>query len=155
MSSEELNCKTKKEIVEVANINVRFKRTIFFSRWDEWIQGQWKYLKRSVIPTQARKIDRRMIVWKCPKLYRWKLNIDGATKGNPGPTGIDCIIKDWNGKCVWVASKRMGWATNNEAKFESLMLGLRVCKEKNICIVDIKGDSQICVQAMMRGETLN
>lgn len=63
-------------------------------------------------------------------MYGWyKLNFDGAARGNPSVADIGCIIKNNKGK--WIAKKAMPImsTSNNLAELEALEKGLQLCKE--------------------------
>ncbi|XP_059076372.1 uncharacterized protein LOC131875746 [Cryptomeria japonica] len=53
-----------------------------------------------------------------------KVNFDGASAGNPGQSGIGCILRDSDGICIKEISEKIGVATNNEAKFRAALRGL-------------------------------
>lgn len=87
------------------------------------------------------KQNRNEVAWVAPKMDRWKMNFDEASKGNPGKSGTGCIIRDEKGEYVWAASKCLEITTKNEAEMEALILGLKLCIAINIKIIDIEGDS--------------
>ena len=53
----------------------------------------------------------------------WKLYVDGAAKGNPGPAGIGIYIAKANHP-YWQESWYIGEATNNQAEYCALLVGL-------------------------------
>lgn len=102
------------------------------------------------------KVNRKEVHWLLPVRLKWKLNFDGAAKGNPRRVGVGCIIRDSSGKlCVWVASKNLGVCSNNNAELEVLCFGLQLCIQNGIDLVEIEGDSQLCVQAIILGDSPN
>lgn len=58
-----------------------------------------------------------------------KINIftDGGARGNPGPAGIGAVIKI-GGKTQEI-SKYIGTATNNQAEYQAVIIGLSWVKE--------------------------
>lgn len=52
------------------------------------------------------------------------LYTDGAAKGNPGPAGAGYWAQDASGKILIEAGVPLGIATNNEAEYRALLLGL-------------------------------
>jgi len=53
---------------------------------------------------------------------------DGAARGNPGPAAIAYAIYDEFGRCIDSAARSIGVATNNEAEYQALLLGMeRAC----------------------------
>lgn len=75
--------------------------------------------------------------------------IDGASAGNPGPSGAGIFIKA-NGN-VERHSIPLGNMENHEAEFQALILALRICKENNYQTVSFRTDSQV-VNASMEKE---
>jgi len=60
------------------------------------------------------------------KIY---LNTDGGSRGNPGPAGCGAVISDEQNKVLKKASKFLGTATNNEAEYQAVILGLETVKK--------------------------
>ncbi|CAA6659589.1 unnamed protein product [Spirodela intermedia] len=46
-----------------------------------------------IIPTQTWTTI-RSVRWTPPRVGQWKLNVDGASQGNPGPSGGGGILRD-------------------------------------------------------------
>jgi ribonuclease HI len=68
--------------------------------------------------------------------------IDGASKGNPGPSGIGVIISK-NGKVIRQISRFIGHATNNIAEYSALIFCLQESLLLKAEILDIKSDSEL------------
>lgn len=60
------------------------------------------------------------------KIY---LNTDGGSRGNPGPAGCGAVVSDEKGTVLKKASKFLGTATNNEAEYQAVILGLETLKK--------------------------
>ncbi|AZB43274.1 reverse transcriptase-like protein [Bacillus sp. FJAT-42376] len=71
--------------------------------------------------------------------------IDGASAGDPGPSGAGIIIKG-NGKTE-AFSYPLGTMSNHEAEFHALILALKLCLERKHPIVSFRTDSQIVEKA--------
>lgn len=54
-----------------------------------------------------------------------EMYIDGASKGNPGPSGIGVVIYDKDGSALKGISKSIGKATNNVAEYTALIYALQ------------------------------
>lgn len=52
-----------------------------------------------------------------------KLNFDGASKGNPGPTGFGGIFRDSEKHRRWIYAEWGGEMTNNEAELWAVYQG--------------------------------
>lgn len=72
-------------------------------KWDEEIQKEWGDLRRPKGTLRDKSKARKYVVWKVPCVGMYKMNFDGPAKGNPGPIGAGCIIRDCRGNCNWVA----------------------------------------------------
>jgi len=57
------------------------------------------------------------------------LNTDGGSRGNPGPAGCGAVISDEQNKVLKKVSKFLGVATNNEAEYQAVILGLETLKK--------------------------
>ncbi|HYK73939.1 MAG TPA: reverse transcriptase-like protein [Pseudoneobacillus sp.] len=67
--------------------------------------------------------------------------IDGATAGNPGPSGAGIFIKG-NGK-VERFSLPLGIMTNHEAEYHALIKALEICLDLNFKTVSFRTDSEL------------
>lgn len=72
--------------------------------------------------------------------------IDGASAGNPGPSGIGLFIKG-EGHHVQL-SEYVGIYDNHTTEFMALIRGLEEAKKRTSGIVSVKSDSQIVVAAV-------
>lgn len=72
--------------------------------------------------------------------------IDGASSGNPGPSGAGIFIKG-NGKVEEYAIP-LGTMDNHEAEFTALVKALEICREKQFRIVSVRTDSKIVSDSM-------
>ena len=59
---------------------------------------------------------------------------DGASRGNPGPAGIGCVLLNAEtGEAIWELSKPVGIKTNNEAEYLALIeLLAHLCGNKDL-----------------------
>lgn len=72
--------------------------------------------------------------------------IDGASAGNPGPSGAGIFIKD-NGKCERY-SIPLGVMSNHEAEFQAFLYALKICIKNHYSRVSFRTDSQLVNQAV-------
>lgn len=75
-----------------------------------------------------------------------KLNIDGASKGNPRLAGCGGILRDSNGEMIMAFSEFLGWGSNNFAEISALLSGLLICYQIGVPKVLIESDSKLLVQ---------
>lgn len=79
------------------------------------------------------------------------INIDGASRGNPGESGIGAVIKDGSGNIIKKISRFIGIATNNSAEYQSLILAIETAKELGAEEVSVYADSELLVK-QIKGE---
>ncbi|GLB57911.1 reverse transcriptase-like protein [Cytobacillus sp. NCCP-133] len=72
--------------------------------------------------------------------------IDGASAGNPGPSGAGIFIKN-NGR-VERFSIPLGEMENHEAEYRAFVLALEICMEKGYKTVSFRTDSQLVNRAV-------
>jgi len=60
-----------------------------------------------------------------PKPAALRIQIDGASRGNPGPAGAGVLLSDSRGKKLKELSVYLGVSTNNVAETCALILGLQ------------------------------
>jgi ribonuclease HI len=78
----------------------------------------------------------------------WQLYTDGASKGNPGPAGAGWILVNERDSILVKDSKFLGEATNNEAEYEALILGLKHALSLGIEEIKIHMDSELLVRQL-------
>ncbi|MFH0772152.1 MAG: ribonuclease HI family protein [Candidatus Omnitrophota bacterium] len=81
----------------------------------------------------------------CKKLL---IYIDGASHGNPGPSGIGVIIGDEEGNTLGNISKFIGNATNNIAEYTALIYSLQEALILRADEVIIKTDSELLAKQL-------
>jgi ribonuclease HI/probable phosphoglycerate mutase len=72
------------------------------------------------------------------------LYCDGASFGNPGPSGIGVVLEI--GDEVVEHSEDIGWGTNNEAEYRALITGLRMALDRGVDVLHVRADSQLIVR---------
>ncbi len=74
------------------------------------------------------------------------INVDGGSRGNPGPAAIAAVASDESGEILLERAETIGKATNNVAEYRALLLGIRLAKELEASEVELIGDSQLIVR---------
>ena len=82
-----------------------------------------------------------------------EVHIDGASAGNPGPSGAGITVKE-NGK-VEQYSIPLGIMDNHEAEFTACKKALEICLEKKDELIWFRSDSQAVVHAIEKGYVRN
>jgi probable phosphoglycerate mutase len=73
-------------------------------------------------------------------------NIDGASRGNPGPASYAVVIRDPAGKIILELAKKLGRETNNVAEYYALLAALDYAVSHNISALRIRSDSELLVR---------
>jgi ribonuclease HI len=76
----------------------------------------------------------------------WQLFTDGASKGNPGLAGAGWMLINEQDSIVVKDSKFLGEATNNEAEYQALILGLMNALSCGVQEIRIHMDSELLVR---------
>jgi ribonuclease HI len=75
------------------------------------------------------------------------LHVDGASFGNPGPSGIGVVLLS-EGRTMSERSQDIGYGTNNEAEYRALIAGLGEALDHGIGSLLVRSDSQLLVRQM-------
>jgi len=75
-------------------------------------------------------------------------HIDGASRGNPGPSAYAALIRRPDGTLVCSLKKYLGRTTNNVAEYAALISALDYTTEHGIRRLRVRSDSQLLVQQM-------
>ena len=84
-----------------------------------------------------------------PSSYR--ANIDGGSRGNPGPASYGVVIRDPKGEVIARLKKYIGRMTNNVAEYYGLIAALDYAQSNHIRALRIESDSELLVK-QMRGQ---
>ena len=77
----------------------------------------------------------------------WKLNFDGASRGNLGNSSFGACIRDSNGEVVALITSPLPINTNNIVEAQALLVGLILAKQGNFWLLYIEGDSFVIINA--------
>jgi ribonuclease HI len=74
-------------------------------------------------------------------------NIDGGSRGNPGPAGYGVRVEREDGSVVEL-KEALSLATNNVAEYSGLLAALRWAVDNGIAKLHIRSDSELLVKQM-------
>jgi ribonuclease HI len=75
------------------------------------------------------------------------LYCDGASRGNPGPASAGALLlEQGSGKVLARLGKRLGKATNNEAEYGALLLGLQAALKMGAASITVHADSELVIK---------
>jgi ribonuclease HI len=77
-----------------------------------------------------------------------RANIDGGSRGNPGPAAYGVVIRDAKGEIVARLKKYIGRMTNNVAEYYGLIAALDYVESQGIRALRIESDSELLVKQM-------
>ncbi len=81
----------------------------------------------------------------------FQANIDGGSRGNPGPAAYGVVVRDARGEIVARLKKFIGQNTNNVAEYYGLIAALDYAQSHGIRALRIESDSELLVK-QMRGQ---
>jgi ribonuclease HI len=71
------------------------------------------------------------------------VNVDGGSRGNPGPAAAACVIADIDGAVLGEHAELLGTQTNNVAEYRALLLGIQQAKALGAQEIEVIGDSEL------------
>lgn len=74
--------------------------------------------------------------------------IDGASQGNPGPSGIGVVVCDASGNVLENVSEYLGENTNNFAEYNALIYALQEGLVRKANSITINTDSELLVKQL-------
>ena len=77
---------------------------------------------------------------------RVRVNVDGGSRGNPGPAAIAAVAGDESGAILVERGEQIGIATNNVAEYRALLLGIALATELGAREIELIGDSELVVR---------
>ncbi|MQL78565.1 hypothetical protein Taro_010989 [Colocasia esculenta] len=96
----------------------------------------------------------KLVRW-IPPLVDFCLNVDGASKGNPGFCGGGGCIRDKRGTILLAFANFYGVGNNIIAETRALWDGLRLTYFLGVCLSEIYSDSSTLVHSIQKGKCSN
>jgi len=81
----------------------------------------------------------------------YQANVDGGSRGNPGPAAYGVVVRDPRGDIVARLKKYIGNNTNNVAEYFGLIAALDYAQNHGIRALRVESDSELMVK-QMRGQ---
>jgi len=81
-------------------------------------------------------------------LAAYQANVDGGSRGNPGPAAYGVVIRDPKGEVVARLKKYIGQNTNNVAEYFGLIAALDYAQTHGIRALRVESDSELMVKQM-------
>jgi ribonuclease HI len=86
-----------------------------------------------------------------PAVAAYRANIDGGSRGNPGPASYGVVIRDGRGEIVAKLKKYIGRMTSNVAEYYGLIAALDYAQSHSVRAIRVESDSELLVK-QMRGQ---
>ena len=74
------------------------------------------------------------------------MNVDGGSRGNPGPAAIAAVVTDPDGGELVERAETIGEATNNVAEYRALLLGIDLASSLGADEAEFIADSKLIVE---------
>jgi ribonuclease HI len=81
----------------------------------------------------------------------YQANVDGGSRGNPGPAAYGVVVRDSRGEIVARLKKYIGINTNNVAEYFGLIAALDYAQNHGIRALRVESDSELMVK-QLRGQ---
>lgn len=81
-------------------------------------------------------------------LASYRANIDGGSRGNPGPAAYGVVIRDARGEIIVQLKKYIGRSTNNVAEYYGLIAAMDYAQSHGVRAIRIESDSELLVKQM-------
>ena len=79
-------------------------------------------------------------------MSRVTVNVDGGSRGNPGPAAIGIVLRNGDGSVLEEVGETIGEATNNVAEYRALLRGIELASEHGASDLELIGDSELVVR---------
>lgn len=128
------------DIVKLKNQNKTITKKIidqFFQKLEEYVKKDDMFISDRTgkdISTISKRFDFLIV------------NVDGASKGNPGEAGIGVAVFDKDLNVLQESCEYIGVATNNIAEYKALILGVKLAIKFNAKNTLFKSDSELLVK---------
>jgi ribonuclease HI len=83
------------------------------------------------------------VICKFKRLSIIQIETDGASKGNPGPSGIGVVIKNEAGEVLAQIARYIGITTNNVAEYQALIVGIQEARDRGATELIARTDSEL------------
>jgi len=93
----------------------------------------------------------RLIAWSKPEEGWWKLNTDGASRGNPGLASAGGVLRDEEGAWRGGFALNIGVCSAPLAELWGVYYGLYIAWERRVTRLEIEVDSEIVVGLLKTG----
>ncbi|KAF5185244.1 Ribonuclease h domain [Thalictrum thalictroides] len=90
--------------------------------------------------------------WKLPEQHMMKINVDGASRGNPGKAGWGAIFRNSRNEVCLTVCKGMGIASNFMSELQGIVESIEMRLARGWDNLVVESDSKAVVQALQKNE---
>jgi ribonuclease HI len=83
-----------------------------------------------------------------PRAAAFQANIDGGSRGNPGPASYGVVVRNERGEIIAKLKKYIGRMTNNVAEYYGLIAALDYAQSHGVRALRVESDSELLVRQM-------
>jgi ribonuclease HI len=83
-----------------------------------------------------------------PRAAAFQANIDGGSRGNPGPASYGVVVRNERGEIIAKLKKYIGRMTNNVAEYYGLIAALDYAQSNGVRALRVESDSELLVRQM-------
>lgn len=76
------------------------------------------------------------VIWEYPRPGWVKVNIDGASRGNPGRSSIGLMLRNEEGDVLYAYGKEAHEGSNTKAEAKAILEAMRYCVELDYFLID-------------------
>ncbi len=107
-----------------------------------------KVVEFSFNPTKRAQNKKNADEIKTTEVVEIQLFGDGGSRGNPGPSASGYVLIGMDGRVIETNGEYLNIATNNQAEYHSLRLGLERARQLGVEIVHVYMDSMLVINQM-------
>ncbi|KAL0453728.1 UNVERIFIED_CONTAM: putative ribonuclease H protein [Sesamum latifolium] len=94
----------------------------------------------------------KLIPWVPPNRKWWKLNCDGASKGNRGLAGAGGLARDCQGNLIFAFYDCLDVQTNTYAELFAVVRGLQLARERGCRQIWVETDAMAVLHLIQKDE---
>lgn len=110
------------------------------------VNGSWRVNPLS-------ELAKEEVKWEPPTKEWIKINFDGASRGNPGISGVGVVARNDKGVILFKGARRLQNGTNNEAEAQVALMATKLAINMKVPKLHLEGDSQVVINAIAKGNT--
>lgn len=111
----------------------------------------WKAHVHKMGVTTRTAREERLIAWSPPRVGWFKLNTDGASRGNPGLATAGGVVRDGDGNWCYGFSLNIGICSAPLAELWGAYYGLNIAWERGVTQLEMEIDSEMVVGFLRTG----